>query len=65
MMARNSPYALVSICTKEIVARTRDVFSKNNLVAWCIVPFDARERGPEERAAMLRSLVADPWPECR
>lgn len=32
------------------------VFSKDNLVAWCIVPFDARERGPVERAAMLKSL---------
>ncbi len=39
-----------------IAARERDVFSKDNLVAWCIVPFDARERGPEERAAMLQSL---------
>ena len=27
-----------------------------NLVAWCIVPFDARKRGPEERAAMLARL---------
>src|SRR5262245_40029873 len=29
------------------------VFRKENLVAWCIVPFDAKKRGPEERAAML------------
>jgi sugar phosphate isomerase/epimerase len=27
-----------------------------NLAAWCIVPFDARRRGPEERAMMLREL---------
>jgi arylsulfatase A-like enzyme len=27
-----------------------------NLVAWCIVPFDANQRGPEERAKMLRDL---------
>lgn len=27
-----------------------------DLVAWCIVPFDAKKRGPEERAAMLVSL---------
>ncbi|GAB5401962.1 MAG: TIM barrel protein [Aureliella sp.] len=26
------------------------------LVAWCIVPFDAAERGPVERAEMLREL---------
>ncbi len=33
-----------------------DVFSKPNLVAWCIVPFDSKRRGPEERAAMLNRL---------
>lgn len=27
-----------------------------NLVAWCIVPFDASKRGPEERAVMLKDL---------
>ncbi|MBL8233846.1 MAG: TIM barrel protein [Bryobacterales bacterium] len=32
------------------------VFARGNLVAWCIVPFDARKRGPEERAAMLKKL---------
>lgn len=31
-------------------------FSRTNLVAWCIVPFDAQKRGPEERAAMLDRL---------
>lgn len=32
------------------------LFAKTNLVAWCIVPFDAKKRGPEERAAMLDQL---------
>lgn len=32
------------------------VFSRANLVAWCIVPFDAKKRGPEQRAEMLRRL---------
>src|SRR5215204_5994437 len=32
------------------------LFSKSNLVAWCIVPFDAKKRGPEERAQMLDRL---------
>src|SRR5688572_10455064 len=32
------------------------IFARDNLVAWCIVPFDARKRGPEERVAMLRKL---------
>jgi putative heme-binding domain-containing protein len=33
-----------------------DVYDKENLVAWCIVPFDAKKRLPEERAAMLDRL---------
>jgi sugar phosphate isomerase/epimerase len=33
-----------------------ELFARSNLVAWCIVPFDARKRGPEERAAMLEKL---------
>ena len=32
------------------------LFAKSNLVAWCIVPFDAKKRGPEERAQMLDRL---------
>ena len=32
------------------------LFAKDNLVAWCIVPFDAAGRGPEARAQMLSRL---------
>ena len=32
------------------------LFNHENLVAWCIVPFDGKKRGPEERAAMLERL---------
>jgi sugar phosphate isomerase/epimerase len=32
------------------------LLKRDNLVAWCIVPFDAKKRGPEERAAMLKEL---------
>ncbi len=32
------------------------LFDAPNLVAWCIVPFDAKKRGPEERVAMLKQL---------
>ncbi len=43
----------------------RDIFAKDNLVAWCIVPFDAKQRGPAERAEMLVRLgfkkVAYDW----
>lgn len=40
-------------------------FRRENLVAWCIVPFDAKQRGPTERAKMIRDLgmkrVAYDW----
>ena len=32
------------------------LFEQENLLAWCIVPFDAEERSPLERAEMLREL---------
>jgi sugar phosphate isomerase/epimerase len=32
------------------------LFARTNLMAWCIVPFDAKKRGPEERAQMLERL---------
>ncbi|MGI9244237.1 MAG: DUF6797 domain-containing protein, partial [Verrucomicrobiales bacterium] len=31
-------------------------FGRENLVAWCIVPFDAKQRTPQERAEMLKEL---------
>ena len=39
-------------------ARSADhqLFARTNLMAWCIVPFDAKKRGPEERAAMMERL---------
>jgi sugar phosphate isomerase/epimerase/cytochrome c551/c552 len=33
-----------------------EIFARENLVAWCIVPFDSKQRSPEERAAMLKEL---------
>jgi hypothetical protein len=33
-----------------------EMFATKNLTAWCIVPFDAAKRGPEERAKMLERL---------
>ena len=32
------------------------LFARSNLMAWCIVPFDAKKRGPEERATMMEQL---------
>ncbi len=42
--------------TAASVAADYDLFGRTNLVAWCIVPFDAKKRGPEERAQMLEQL---------
>ncbi len=33
-----------------------DLWAHDNLAAWCVVPFDARKRSPEERAEMLARL---------
>lgn len=42
-----------------------DSFDKDKLVAWCIVPFDAKNRTPAERVQMLKELglkrVAYDW----
>lgn len=50
--------------TDEAIPSQR-LFAKDNLVAWCIVPFDPLKRNPEQRAAMLRRLgikrVAYDW----
>ena len=32
------------------------LFAPDKLIAWCIVPFDAKKRGPAERVAMLKRL---------
>ena len=34
----------------------KNLFARDNLVAWCIVPFDGKKRGPTERAAMCAKL---------
>lgn len=34
----------------------RRLFDERNLVAWCIVPFDSKNRSPEERIQMLKRL---------
>jgi len=37
-------------------AAAKDIFARDNLVAWCIVPFDAKKRTPPQRAEMLEKL---------
>ena len=43
----------------------RDLFDRDNRLAWCMVPFDAAHRGPAERGRMLEQLglrqLADDW----
>lgn len=48
-------------------ARNNKQFIRENLVAWCIVPFDGKKRGPAERAEMIKRIgmkrVAYDWRE--
>jgi sugar phosphate isomerase/epimerase len=37
-------------------AAASSLWAHDNLAAWCVVPFDAKKRGPEERAEMLQRL---------
>jgi hypothetical protein len=39
-----------------VAAQPPKNFQRDNLVAWCIVPFDACQRSPQARAKMLREL---------
>ncbi|HUQ66177.1 MAG TPA: TIM barrel protein [Flavitalea sp.] len=45
---------LLNICFGQKVKT--NLYAKNNLIAWCIVPFDNKNRTPEERAKMLNKL---------
>ena len=65
---KNQPILLLAILVMIIPgaqAWARDVWADDNLVAWCIVPFDARNRSPAERAEMVAGLgirkVAYDW----
>ena len=53
------------LCAQVFLAESADNFAKDKLVAWCIVPFDAKKRGPAQRAQMLKRLglkrVAYDW----
>jgi quinoprotein glucose dehydrogenase len=50
-----SSLALAASSTQQKTDRNV-LFGRDNLVAWCIVPFDAKHRTPEERAAMLERI---------
>ena len=50
---------------QESIAAGPENFQTDQLVAWCIVPFDANKRGPAARAEMVKELglarVAYDW----
>lgn len=47
---------LVSAILATPTLNAAELWRQENLVAWSIVAFDAKQRGPEERAAMLERL---------
>ncbi len=63
-MNRRIRYSLFLILTpllqigpvSELAEAGSEILQRQNLVAWCIVPFDAAKRGPAERAVMLKEL---------
>jgi azurin/sugar phosphate isomerase/epimerase len=47
---------ILSVPSVDSAGQSADLFDKPNLAAWCIVPFDAQKRGPEERAEMVAKM---------
>ncbi|MDQ1085503.1 sugar phosphate isomerase/epimerase [Siphonobacter sp. SORGH_AS_1065] len=47
---------MLSITSSYAQRKPASIYAKDNLVAWCIVPFDSKNRGPVERAEMLNKL---------
>ncbi len=43
-------------CASLVAQETSENLQQSELVAWCIVPFDAAKRTPEQRAVMLKEL---------
>ena len=55
-MARPLAVLLAATILSPPTSAAESVFDRKNLVAWCVVPFDATKRSPEDRAAMLKRL---------
>ncbi len=59
--------ALVLLSISSAAAEIPENFRRENLVAWCVTPFDAKKRPPHERAEMFGRLgirrVAYDWRE--
>lgn len=51
------PLTLAFMCiASSLFAQSPDNFKRENLIAWCIVPFDAKERKASDRVVMLKDL---------
>ena len=50
------PLSLTVISLAQKTPKKKDLFAQENLVAWCIVPFDNQHRTPEQRIEMLQRL---------
>jgi sugar phosphate isomerase/epimerase len=50
------PLVASLLATPAAAPPAKDPFTRDNLVAWCAVPFDKKNRTPAERAAMLQKL---------
>ena len=48
--------SLLSCQKDQKPSETHSIFSMDNLVAWCIIPYDNQNRTPQERAVMLNEL---------
>lgn len=46
---------LLNFCVAQ-QSEKKKLYAKDNLIAWCIVPFDNKNRSSEERAQMLKNL---------
>ena len=55
-LAAYSAVAVTQCACAEESGGKPSIYVKKNLVAWCIVPFDANRRTPTERAKMLKRL---------
>ena len=45
-----------AVLSNECGRSAESIFVKDNITPWCIVPFDAKNRTPQERAEMLQRL---------
>ncbi|MHB8218624.1 MAG: ThuA domain-containing protein [Candidatus Sulfotelmatobacter sp.] len=52
----NFPDARGEAGTRSNLSQTVSLWAHDNLVAWCLEPWDAKRRGPEARAQMLAKL---------